>query len=86
MRRIFALSILAALLVSCSSVKRNERFLATGDYDKAIEFAVKKFQKDNKRSEAHIVMLEEAYVKVVERDSRRVTFLKKQGAGSEREL
>lgn len=86
MRRIITLSILAALLVSCSSVKRNEKFLAQGNYDQAIEFAVKKLQKNNKRSEAHIVMLEEAYVKVVERDTRKINFLKKQGAGSEKEL
>ena len=86
MRRIITLLILAGVLTSCSSVKRNEKFLAAGNYDKAIEFAAKKLQKNNSRSEAHIVMLEEAYGKVVDRDTRRVTFLKKQGQGAEKEL
>ena len=72
--------ILASLfLLSCNSVKRNEKFLASGKYDEAIELAVKKIQKGKSSSkiDTHIVLLEEAYRRVVEHDKRELTYLKK---------
>ncbi|MCZ6595792.1 MAG: hypothetical protein O6943_12885, partial [Bacteroidetes bacterium] len=65
------------LLVSCNSVKRNRKFLATGNYDQAIEFAVKKLSKDknSKKSGDHILLLEEAFKKANEKDIRRIEFL-----------
>lgn len=67
------------LLVSCNSVKRNRKFLATGNYDQAIEFAVKKLSKDknSKKSGDHILLLEEAFKKANEKDIRRIEFLEK---------
>ncbi|TDI70772.1 MAG: hypothetical protein E2O86_03115, partial [Bacteroidetes bacterium] len=67
------------LLVSCNSVKRNRKFLATGNYDQAIEFAVKKLSKDknSKKSGDHILLLEEAFKKGNEKDIRRIEFLEK---------
>tara|TARA_R110002124_G_scaffold227889_1_gene393169 strand:- start:68603 stop:69784 length:1182 start_codon:yes stop_codon:yes gene_type:complete len=72
------------LLTACSSVKRNEKFLAQGNYDQAIELAVKKLQKDknSERNDAHIVLLEEAFKKAVDDDNRRLTFLKKENKPS----
>lgn len=65
------------LLVACNSVKRNEKFLARGNYDQAIELAVKKLQKDknSKKGAEHIVLLEEAYAKAAAQDTRRIAFL-----------
>ncbi|QNJ99201.1 hypothetical protein [Constantimarinum furrinae] len=89
MRQTITLLTMVLLLLSCNSVKRNQKFLARGDYDQAIELAVKKLQKDktSAKSDEHIVLLEEAYKKVVEDDIRRIAFLKKENrAGSTREI
>jgi len=89
MRKTITLLLCAILLAACSSVKRNQKFLATGNYDQAIQLAVKKIQKDrdNAKSEAHMIMLEEAFARVVEEDARRIDFLKKENRpGSEKEL
>lgn len=75
-------TLLVALLLftGCNSVKRNQRFLAQGDYDQVIELAIKKLQKDKngKNSEAHIFFLEEAFKRIVEEDENRIAFLKKE--------
>lgn len=61
-------------------MKRNQKFLARGNYDQAIELAVKKLQKDKTlaRNEEHIVLLEEAYKKANDEDQRQINFLKKE--------
>ncbi|RFN57693.1 hypothetical protein [Marixanthomonas ophiurae] len=78
--RAFLFSIVALLIFSsCSSVKRNQKFIAEGDYDRAIDLAVKKLQKDKyaEKNDEHIILLEEAYKKAVAEDTRRINFLKK---------
>ena len=78
--RAFLFSIVALLIFSsCSSVKRNQKFIAEGDYDRAIDLAVKKLQKDKyvEKNDEHIILLEEAYKKAVSEDTRRINFLKK---------
>jgi hypothetical protein len=73
--------ILATLLLSgCNSVKRNQKFLSQGNYDQAIELAVKKLQKNKRapKNVEHIILLEEAYKKAVAEDMRRISFLKKE--------
>lgn len=71
----FILSVL--LLVSCNSVKRNQKFLASGNYDQAIQLAVKKIVNDRNDQQvgAHIVLLEEAFAKAVANDNRRIRYL-----------
>ena len=80
MRTTITLLLLALLLTGCNSVKRNQKFLAQGNYDAVIELALKKLQKDpnGKNSEAHVAFLEEAFKSVVEEDQRRIAFLKKE--------
>jgi len=78
--RAFLFSIVALLIFSsCSSVKRNQKFIAEGDYDRAIDLAVKKLQKDKyaEKNDEHIILLEEAYKKAVSEDTRQINFLKK---------
>ena len=52
--------------------------LLKGNYDQAITLAVKKISKDKsgKNAAEHILLLEEAYQKVVSQDNRRIDFLK----------
>lgn len=68
------------LFISCSSVQRNKTLLNKGNYDKAIEIAVKKLQKNktSKKNQEHIILLEEAFKKAVLEDTKRIKLLKKE--------
>ncbi|MAN58298.1 MAG: hypothetical protein CMC08_00505 [Flavobacteriaceae bacterium] len=79
MRAFLFLFAIAITLGGCSSVKRNQQFIASGNYDQAIQLAVKKLQKgkDAEKFQEHIVLLEEAYRKAVSEDLRRIGFLQK---------
>jgi hypothetical protein len=74
---IFLFTVLS--LASCNSVKRNQKFLASGNYDQAIDLAVKKLSKDKNSNNSgdHILLLEEAFKKAKEKDVRRIKFLEK---------
>lgn len=84
MKALYLLLFLAFLNVSCNSVKRTQKMVASGDYDKAISLAVKKLQKDKgaKEYDAHIRLLEDAFLKAKDEDTRRITFLKKEKSPS----
>jgi hypothetical protein len=70
-----------SLLASCVGKKQIERQLHSGDYDRAISNALKKLEnnKDKKRKREFIVLLENAYVKVVDQDLNTIQHLKKDG-------
>jgi len=82
MKAFYVLIFTTALLISCNSVKRTQKFVAKGDYDKAISLAVKKLQKDKnaKEYDAHIYILEEAFRKANEEDLDRISYLKRQNS------
>lgn len=70
--------ILLLFIVACGSVKQTEKALSSGDYDSAIEIALKKLQtnKHKKGKQEYIVLLEDAFAKAVQRDSERIAFLR----------
>lgn len=72
--------VFVGLLTACSSVRRNQKYLAQGDYEQVIDLAVKKLQKDpfGKNSEAHVSFLEAAYQEAVSEDMRRIQFLERE--------
>ena len=74
MRNIILILFVGFSIFSCNSVKQNQQYIAKGDYNKAIDLAVKKLQKDktSSKSEEHILLLEEAYAKAVARDKRSI--------------
>jgi len=80
MSRILLLFITTLIISSCSSVKRSQKALYSGDYNEAIYIAIKKLQKDKTKSknEPHILILEEAFKKAVSEEKRRVKFLNKE--------
>lgn len=82
MRTIYLLLSIALLGVACNSVKRTQKFVAQGDYNQAIELAVKKLQKDKgaKEYDAHIRLLEEAFLKAKDDDTRHINRLKKENS------
>lgn len=82
MKYLYLLAILC--LVSCSSVKQSTSALQSGNYDDAIYTSLDKLRKNpsKKKKDSHILLLEEAFAKAVQRDTDRITFLQKQGANA----
>ena len=84
MKKLLYIFSLAFLLAGCNSVKKNQKLLAQGNYEKAIELSVKKLQKNtsSKKKDGHITVLEKAFQKNVDKATRRISFLEKQGNAS----
>ncbi|MFP2997609.1 hypothetical protein ABN763_16955 [Spongiivirga sp. MCCC 1A20706] len=80
MKQLLLLFVTASLITACSSVKKTEKAVATGNYDQAIETALRNLRtnKDKKRKQPYIVLLEDAYAKATARDLDRVGFLKQE--------
>jgi hypothetical protein len=72
------LSIFTLLLIlACSSVKKTEKALNTGNYDQAISIALYNLRtnKEKKGKQSYIKMLESGYAKANERDLEKIHFL-----------
>ncbi|MBK5212398.1 MAG: hypothetical protein JJE55_01905 [Flavobacteriaceae bacterium] len=84
MKALYLLLFTALFSISCNSVKRTQNFVSQGNYDEAIELAAKKLQKDKgaKEYDAHIRLLEEAFLKAKDEDTRRLVFLKKENSAA----
>jgi hypothetical protein len=81
MKKLLLLTVLLSVLLSCGGRKQIEKQLHSGNYDVAIANALKKLEnnKDKKRKQQFVMMLEDAYYKVVERDLKTIEHLKKDG-------
>ncbi len=78
MKKILLLN-LVFILAACNSVKINQRYISQGNYDNAINLAVKKLQKNkhSAKAEEHILLLEEAFKKAVDKDKRAIKYYQK---------
>lgn len=81
MKRILLLTALVSVLVSCSAKKQIESAISHGNYDQAISEALRKLEnnKDKKRKQAYVLMLKDAYDKVLAEDLARIAHLKQDG-------
>ncbi len=81
MKKALLLPLAVLLLISCGGVKQTEKALNTGNYDQAIGIALKNLRtrKDKKGKQDYVIMLEQAYAKVVERDLDNIAYLEKDG-------
>ncbi|MEM9680638.1 MAG: hypothetical protein AAF901_09965, partial [Bacteroidota bacterium] len=81
MKRLLLLSVMLSVLVSCSGRKHIEKAISHGNYDQAISNALKKLErnKDKQRKQDYVIMLEDAYNKVLDRDLNRISRLQKDG-------
>lgn len=66
---------------SCSSLKKTQEAINYGNYDQAIQIAIKELRenKTKKGNQEYVTMLEEAFEKAVLKDQENITFLKKDG-------
>ena len=80
MKKLIALLIIATT-ISCSSVKKAQENLNTGNYESTINIAVEKLSenKTKKGNQDYIYMLEDAFVKNSNRELKNIIFLKKEG-------
>ena len=79
MKQLLLSTMLGLIIFGCSTRKRVETAVNSGNYDQAIVTAVDKLRrnKDKKRNQDYIIMLKDAYQKVVERDINTLAHLKK---------
>ncbi len=75
------LLISALLIISCGGVKKTQEALNTGNYETAINRAVKNLSdnKTRKGNQKYVLLLEEAFEKNVAREHEQITFLEKDG-------
>ncbi|WP_136481270.1 hypothetical protein [Cognatitamlana onchidii] len=78
MKKLILFSIVTVFL-ACSTRKQVEKAVNTGNYDQAINTALRKLRtnKDKKRNADYVAMLQEAYKKAVNRDLGTINHLKK---------
>jgi len=81
MNKIILLVLITLTISSCSSVKKTQEAINYGNYDEAIEIALKHLRsnKNKKSNQPYVLMLEEAFEKATTRDLERIEFLKKDG-------
>ncbi|MDY2587624.1 hypothetical protein [Winogradskyella aquimaris] len=81
MKRLLLITVLVSVLVSCSAKKQIETAISHGNYDHAISEALRKLEnnKDKKRKQTYVIMLKEAYDKVLAEDLAQIAHFKKDG-------
>ncbi len=72
-------AILLLVLLFASSCRSPQKMIDSGDYDRAVEFAVKKLEGKSKKKEKFVRALEEAFEKATKRDMRDIAALKNDG-------
>lgn len=79
MKKLLLLTVISVFVIACSTRKQVEKAVNTGNYDQAINTALKKLRtnKDKKRNYDYVIMLQDAYYKVVDRDLGTIAHLKK---------
>jgi hypothetical protein len=79
MKKIVYIISLLLVISSCSSAKKAEKSIETGDYDKAFNIAITKLNEDKykKSNQKLIPMLKEAYTKANKRDQQKIENFKK---------
>ncbi|SFD05120.1 hypothetical protein [Algibacter pectinivorans] len=79
MKKLLLLSIVFILLIACNTKKQVAIAVNSGNYDGAINTALEKLRKNKnkKRNYEYVIMLQDAYNKVVNRDLEAIEHLKK---------
>ncbi|NNE03333.1 MAG: hypothetical protein HKN52_09220, partial [Eudoraea sp.] len=81
MKKALLLVTAVVFLIACGGVKKTQEAINTGNYNQAINSALKNLA-DNKSKKGHqvyILMLEEAFEKNAARELQNISFLEKDG-------
>ena len=80
MKKITLIIVGILFLSGCNSAKKVQNTISKGNYDRAIEISIKKLQKnkESKKKQKYILLLEEAYDKAVARDLQSLEGFKKE--------
>ncbi|MEP2969671.1 MAG: hypothetical protein ABJO82_09075, partial [Nonlabens ulvanivorans] len=70
MKTLYSILFVCTMLASCSSVKKAETAINTGNFDQAIDIAISNLASDKnaKRKQEYVVLLENAFAKAVSED------------------
>lgn len=81
MKKAILLVTALVFLIACGGVKKTQEAINTGNYNQAINSALKNLadNKSKKGNQVYIVMLEEAFQKNAKRELQNISFLKKDG-------
>ena len=81
MSRILSSFLIITIIFSCSSVKKTQEYLNTGNYVSAINKSLAKLadNKTRKGNQDYVYMLEDAFAKNTNRELKQINFLKKEG-------
>ena len=88
MKKIVLLLSFITVFTNCSSVKKTQEAINYGNYDKAIEIAVKHLRnnKTKKGNQTYVIMLEDAFEKAVTKNLEKIDFLNNEGNPANLEL
>ncbi|UOB17633.1 hypothetical protein [Abyssalbus ytuae] len=75
------LLLITITLFSCSGVKKTQEAINSGDYNTAISKALEKLRenKQKKGNQPYVLLLEDAYAKMIERETQEIKFLQQEG-------
>ena len=70
--------LLLALVVLLSACKNTQKLIDSGNYDAAVEYAVKKLRGKTKKKAKYVAALEDGFAKATKRDMKRIKHLRKE--------
>lgn len=81
MKKLLLFSWLLVIFVACSGVKKTQKAINLGDYGQAIDISIENLanNKTKKGHQEYVVLLEEAFQKITERELQEIEFLKNDG-------
>ncbi len=81
MKKILLVLVFIPLIVGCSAKKEISEQINSGNYDTAIDMSLKKLRKkrNHKKTDAYVLLLEEAFAKAQQRDLKRIQRLEMDG-------
>ncbi|MGB6152790.1 MAG: hypothetical protein WBG48_12450 [Pricia sp.] len=79
MKKSILLGAIFTLLIACGGVKKTQKAMNAGDYNRAIYTSIENLAKNKskKGNQSYILLLEEAYQKNTERELKQIAFLEK---------
>lgn len=80
MKKYISYVLVSLFILSCSSTRRAERQVLSGNFEQAIDIAISNLQrnKSNRRAQQQMLILEDAYAKMKMRDKNRIKFLERE--------